>query len=88
MQNVYNCKQSDGQIKPGTVPAIALCLNKVVIKYYLGQIEGLEGQKGTQPGGDNCGQGVLPQVQVHQVSEKDYISYYIITYKHIIRSNF
>ena len=30
MQNVYNCKQSDGQIKPGTVPAIALCDDQVL----------------------------------------------------------
>ena len=59
-----------------------------MVKKYLGQVEGLEGQKGTQPGGDNCGQGVLPQVQVHQVSEKDYILYYIIIDIHIIRSNF
>ena len=60
----------------------------MVIKYYLGQVEGLDREKGTQPGGDNCGQGVLPQVQVHQVSEKDYILYYIIIDIHIIRSNF
>ena len=44
-----------------------------MIKYYLGQIEGLERKKWTQPGGDNCGQGVLPQVQVDQPSERDYI---------------